>query len=923
MGFIVFVLTAILTGAIFENFGAALFLGFISYLLFKQSKRIAILEERLYGKPIPQPESPQPETAKVQAAPQAESVPKKEPPSQAQEIKPAISRPISEPSPIVAAKSPSASFYEILEGIVGTSAANFLLRGNPIARIGSVVLLIGVVFLLKLAADQGFFPPEFRLMGAALLSIALMVIGWRVRKTRDQFSLILQGTGAGVFYITAFLAFRIYHFIPGPLAFAFLVAITFISGWLSLLQNSKALALMGLIGGFLAPLLTSEGGGSHIALFGYIAILNLGVFWLCWFKAWRAINLTAFVFTFLIASSWAAKFYTYEFYLSCQLFLIFFAILYGVINALYSINERKDGAGVVDTLMTFGAPIFVFSLQLPLVKNFEYGSAISSALYGSLYIVLASVVFSKHKWALKFLVESYLLIGLVLISLAVPFAFSSQLSSAIWALEASALIWSGIRQSRYSIRILGLLLLVGASIMFLGDPGAHYGDLSFRNNYFLGILLLTAGHFIAGALLVRAKNVSVEERQIGPISLIFSIFWWALGAGYEVTRHIRVWYESLYLTFSDPAFLQYGTFSISVVSIFGTLSILVFWILFGRYELPGKRLIRQCLIPLHLVILFWFFAELTSQYTYGRDAHLFSIFGIISWPLFFGVHYWILWRDERGGAPTETPMQHTFGLWTAIAVLTFEAGWILERILNAAPEWRQAAWIAIPAFFAIRTLFQAKNPIAWPILNNSDVYKRGLWLPVWWSFAVSFYLDLISPASAYPLPYFPFLNPLDLAQGVSFIAALLWLKASSEPSKERPAANALLLWSIGPWLFVWATSTLIRVFHHFFGIRWNFDAIFDSQLVQASLSIFWSVLALALMVQAHRKRWRVIWQAGAVLVGVVVIKLFLVDLSSQGTVARIAAFLGVGLLLLVIGYLAPIPPDKEKTNEEKLKEKNG
>jgi uncharacterized membrane protein len=62
------------------------------------------------------------------------------------------------------------------------------------------------------------------------------------------------------------------------------------------------------------------------------------------------------------------------------------------------------------------------------------------------------------------------------------------------------------------------------------------------------------------------------------------------------------------------------------------------------------------------------------------------------------------------------------------------------------------------------------------------------------------------------------------------------------------------------------------------------------------------------MLLAHRHRWRVAWVAGAALLGAVVVKLFLVDLGQAGGVERIVSFIGVGLLLLLIGYLAPVPP---------------
>jgi uncharacterized membrane protein len=62
---------------------------------------------------------------------------------------------------------------------------------------------------------------------------------------------------------------------------------------------------------------------------------------------------------------------------------------------------------------------------------------------------------------------------------------------------------------------------------------------------------------------------------------------------------------------------------------------------------------------------------------------------------------------------------------------------------------------------------------------------------------------------------------------------------------------------------------------------------------------------------AHHRSWREVWKAGAVLIGIVVGKLFFIDLANHGSTGRIVAFLGVGLLMLGIGYVAPIPPDKK------------
>jgi uncharacterized membrane protein len=64
-------------------------------------------------------------------------------------------------------------------------------------------------------------------------------------------------------------------------------------------------------------------------------------------------------------------------------------------------------------------------------------------------------------------------------------------------------------------------------------------------------------------------------------------------------------------------------------------------------------------------------------------------------------------------------------------------------------------------------------------------------------------------------------------------------------------------------------------------------------------------------VAAHRRRLRPLWIVGAALMGAVVAKLFLVDLSNVGGIERIVSFIVVGLLMLAVGYFSPLPPRRD------------
>jgi uncharacterized membrane protein len=121
-------------------------------------------------------------------------------------------------------------------------------------------------------------------------------------------------------------------------------------------------------------------------------------------------------------------------------------------------------------------------------------------------------------------------------------------------------------------------------------------------------------------------------------------------------------------------------------------------------------------------------------------------------------------------------------------------------------------------------------------------------------------------------------------------------------------ARRPLAMTVAALVFVALNGALLRTLHHWFGVPFSLDAMLQSTLVETSLSIFWAVLSLTTMLIATRLISRMVWIAGAALLAIVVVKLFLVDLSSIGTVARIVSFVGVGLLMLVVGYLSPLPP---------------
>jgi uncharacterized membrane protein len=170
--------------------------------------------------------------------------------------------------------------------------------------------------------------------------------------------------------------------------------------------------------------------------------------------------------------------------------------------------------------------------------------------------------------------------------------------------------------------------------------------------------------------------------------------------------------------------------------------------------------------------------------------------------------------------------------------------------------------------------------------------------------------DFTARGETAPLDYWPLLNPLDLAQAFALIAlARFWRLLQSAPTATRSRVDPRLpVPALCALTFLWLNAMLLRTLHQWFAVPAGLEGTVESTLAQTSLSIFWAILALATMVFATRRALRVAWVAGAALLGITVIKLFLVDLSRIGSIERIVSFIGVGMLMLVVGYVSPIPP---------------
>ena len=105
----------------------------------------------------------------------------------------------------------------------------------------------------------------------------------------------------------------------------------------------------------------------------------------------------------------------------------------------------------------------------------------------------------------------------------------------------------------------------------------------------------------------------------------------------------------------------------------------------------------------------------------------------------------------------------------------------------------------------------------------------------------------------------------------------------------------------------WVTMATLRGVHHLQALPWS-PAMLDSGLTQASLTVVWSLIGVSAWILGSRHRHWTVWMGGAVLMGIVLLKLLAVDRSYMGNLPGIVSFMAVGLLLVGVGAIAPSPP---------------
>lgn len=816
-----------------------------------------------------------------------------------------------------------------------TAAKNWFLGGNTIVRVGLVILFIGLSFLARYAASAGLFPVELRLAAIGAAAIALLAVGFRKRHDKPGFALALQGAGVAVLYLTVFAAFRLYGLLLPLPAFALMIVVCGLSCALALLQDSRALAVAAFAGGFAVPLLLSTGQGSHVGLFSYYSLLNLAILFIAYKRSWRILNVVGFIATFGVATAWGILKYVPENYASAQPFLIVFVLIYLFTAILYARNTPTRLGNAVDSMLVFGTPLAGFGLQAGLVRGMELGAAFSALGFAALYLLAAMVLARRALASYRLLIECFIAVGVGFATLAVPLALDVKWTSAVWALEGAGAFWVGMRQARWMPRAFGLLLQGVAAMAFLGGLdnagglGHQVSAIPFANPGFIGAMLIALPALQLAWWLRRplphsesswAKGYAGVESQLATPVYLYGFFFWCLAWLLEIARRVPALEADAW---PQPVFSDRVTGLLMMLAVVASAALSM--LLGLKKQWPVATWPARATVA---VLALGYVAQA------GQGYRVLATPAWAVWPVVLVLHYWMLRQTDRQAviAATDRAGTSPFGFLHAasawlVTVLLADCLW---SGIATAELWRTswAGVVLLVSAIAVLMLLalwagranrlDTRAGFGWPLQPHAQAYYWYAALPlavlVFWGALVA---AVHSSGHTAPLPYIPLLNPTDLTLALALGALVFWRRvlvtATPAPGNAGWATGRNALVALALLVFIAVNTVWLRIAHHFFGVRWDAEALFGSFVVQTGYAILWTLLALSLMVLAHRRAQRPLWLVGAGLLGLVVVKLLLIDLSNAGGAERIIAFIVVGVLMLVVGYFAPLPPKAPTT----------
>ena len=399
--------------------------------------------------------------------------------------------------------------------------------GNLFNKIGIAIILIGVFIGVKYSIDHDLISPTMRIILGYLTGAALFGVGYYLKPKYEKFSAVLVSGAMAIFYFLTYVAYDFYQMFPTGVAFALMFFVTVATIWFALSYNQQIIALIGMVGGYAVPFLLSNGGGHVWVLLSYVAFINVGILIISFYKQWRWLYHSAFVFTWALYLT----LHVFKYKDNQGLYFSFLLVYYLIFHFAFIVRKlwAKDTFTIGDILILLSNTLLFYSLGL----SFTFESVFEHTRDYLTIFTLANALFhllvyyyTRSRGASKELRYLSLILAISFGTLTIPIYFKGVWITLFWAMEAGGLFWVGRTKKIRMYEVISYIVLSLATFSLLGnwiERKAHIFYEPWQVTAFLNMTFFNSLSYVAIVAGISYVNSRYREKASVTFDYVINI----------------------------------------------------------------------------------------------------------------------------------------------------------------------------------------------------------------------------------------------------------------------------------------------------------------------------------------------------------------------------------------------------------------
>jgi uncharacterized membrane protein len=433
-----------------------------------------------------------------------------------------------------------------------------------LGRIGGFMIFLGMVFFVNYAIDEGWLTPPGQFILGIFVGVAMLLLGHRLRIKHlsdiayQRYATALLGGGIAVLYLIIYSGFSILHYadntpvIGQSTAFVLMILVTMVSMVLSVVSDSRFLAISATVGGFLTPVMVSTHENHLVTLSLYIIILNAGVMSLGWFKKWTWLNFSALFGTWILFGGWLGTYFfgqtKDEERMTVFLFITIFFLQFFITVLLRHFREKEESTTGDFVFLSLSAGMYFLTSYNALYDVYKDFFGFFALLLATLHLFVAYISYTSTLRDRKlnlFLVG----VAVVFLSIAVPLQLSGYWIALSWLIESVVLLFIGRTLHEGTLNVFGWIVFVLAIPRLFDDVAKiRYGDYTYNltlvhdltpffNVAFL-LLIMAVVAFYAIAYIYRTSSDERGKKIVAALYIFANLL-----TLYTITSEISIKYD--------------------------------------------------------------------------------------------------------------------------------------------------------------------------------------------------------------------------------------------------------------------------------------------------------------------------------------------------------------------------------------------